>query len=440
MNNNVLMAEKNVLAIAMHSKDAGYEIFNVLNPNDFSIEKHGFIFAALRECFNDVNTKDYIKIETVSEKLKDKNQLAKSGGIDYLAEISGYFYTDEGVEDFINIIVKNSKIKQLEQIIEKVKNLMQKENPVHDTISFAQKEILDISLNESKNEPSKINAVVEDVITKLHELEARGDDVSGVKTGFVKLDNITDGFQKGDLIILAARPSMGKTALALNLAYNAAEQMTEGGVAFFSLEMPKEQLVERILSFNSGINATNLKYAKSLTRKDWLNITDAASEISNLNIYIDDTPSLNVIQLQSKLRKMKRDNDIKICFIDYLQLLSSVDSVGSRGRQLEVAEISRQLKIIARQLGIPIICLSQLSRSVEKREDHKPLMSDLRDSGAIEQDADIIMFLYREAYYDDAKKNDDVQESELIISKHRNGATGSVEVEFTKSIGKFKNI
>ncbi|QGS51393.1 replicative DNA helicase [Spiroplasma tabanidicola] len=431
----LLDSEKAVLAIAMHSPKVNFEILTQLEANDFSIEPHRMIFEAIRDLNQNSQNPTITKI---ADHLQQKKQLEQVGGIEYIGEVSSYFYTDEGFEDYVEIVFKNSIGRQLDRAVNEVKRLREAKSPIDEIFLVAQQKILDIKTEIQKDDAQAIKETVVDVVKKIHDLQNTGSSINGVASGFKDLDNITNGWQKGDFVILAARPSMGKTAFALNLAINAAER--KKGVVFFSLEMPKEQLVQRVLSSVSAVDSSSLRTAQNLTESVWKRITNGAEQIKKLNIVIDDSPGLNVMQIQSKLRKLKRDFEIDICFIDYLQLISSMQS-RMDNRQNEVAAISRHLKKIARELNIPIVCLSQLSRSVEKREEKVPLMSDLRDSGAIEQDADIIMFLYRKAYYEkkeyevfDDSQND---ETDVIISKHRNGATGVIKVNFLRNYGKF---
>ncbi|AUB31088.1 replicative DNA helicase [Spiroplasma floricola] len=435
LNTVLIDSEKAILAIAMHSPKASFDILTQLNSEDFSLEKHQIIFEAINEVSQNSQN---ITITKLAEFLEDKKTLEKIGGVSYLSDVSGYFYTDEGFEDYVEIVFKNSIGRQLDRALIHIKQLRDSKSPIDEVFVIAQQKILNIKTDIKKDDATAVKETIVDVIKKIEALEKNGGLVNGVPSGFSDLDQITNGWQKGDFIILAARPSMGKTAFALNLAVNAAER--QKGVAFFSLEMPKEQLVQRILSSVSGIDSSSLRNAQGLTTEKWTRITAGGEQIKNMNIVIDDTPGINVLQLQSKLRKMKRDFGVEICFIDYLQLISSMTNRFD-SRQNEVAAISRHLKKIARELNMPIVCLSQLSRSVEKREEKTPLMSDLRDSGAIEQDADIIIFLYRDAYYKTKEysvaSDDPTDETDIIISKHRNGATGLVKVNFLRSYGKF---
>ncbi|ARU90912.1 replicative DNA helicase [Spiroplasma clarkii] len=435
--NILLNAEKYVLAVAMHSPKACFEIITQLEQTDFSSDAHSIIFETIQEV-SQTGTK--VSSATVINKLQENKLLAKIGGIEAITDINSFYITDEGFEDHIEVIFKSSMGRQLDRAIGEIKQLRDSRSPVLDVFMAAQQKIMGIRTEIKKDDAVPIKETVVEVIKKIDNLQNSGGSlINGIPSGFTDIDSITNGWQKGDFIILAARPSMGKTAFALNLATNAAKR--NKGVVFFSLEMPKEQLVQRILASESTVDSNLLRIPAGLNQDKWKLITSAGDKIQKMNIVIDDTPGLNVMQIQSKLRKIKRDFEIEVCFIDYLQLISSVNNRFD-SRQNEVAAISRQLKLIARELNIPVICLSQLSRSVEKREEKTPLMSDLRDSGAIEQDADIIMFLYREDYY--AKREEysmqsgsQVEPTDVIISKHRNGATGTVKVQFAKNCGKF---
>ncbi|QHX35579.1 replicative DNA helicase [Spiroplasma sp. TIUS-1] len=435
MNNQEMLerVEADLLAMAMNSETVAYEVISNLNKNDFSTEKHSIIFEAISHL---VSKNIVVSTTQISDYLETEKKLEIIGGRPTIYDITTLFFTDEGYSDLLDVVMRHSKGRQLDKILDSIKNSRNEGGYIDQIIASAQEKILGINMTSKKDEPESVKDILGDVIKHMQELSERSSNkITGVDTGFSELNKITDGFQKSDLVILAARPSMGKTAFALNLAFNASDKMRKekGGVAFFSLEMPKEQLVQRMISSVGGIDGSQIRNARNV---NWANITDASDILREQNIIIDDTASINVLQIQSKLRKMKHENNIKIAFIDYLQLINSINPNPS-GRQQEVSEISRQLKTIARTLEIPIICLSQLSRSVEKREDKTPMMSDLRDSGAIEQDADIIMFLYREGYY--KKEELESTNTDVIIAKHRNGAIGTISLDFIKTFGKFEN-
>ncbi|ATQ35247.1 replicative DNA helicase [Mesoplasma entomophilum] len=436
--NNLYTVEKMVLAIAMHSPNALPDIMTGLVADDFLDSTHKIVFQAI----TDLHTQSKeVTINSVANQIEKKGNLESIGGIQRLQDIALDFFSDEGIENFIEDIFYASSSRKFDAALRRVQNLRREEQmDIETSINEMQKELLKIDLNAQKNDVQSIHVSTESLIKKIQELEKRSETLTGIPTDLFELDEITSGLQEGDLIILAARPSMGKTAFALNLAYNAARH--KNGVAVFSLEMPAEQLTQRIMTMVSKIDSRKLRTGKNISKAEWSNLLASKEIVSQLPIYIDDTPGITVQQIQSKLYKLKRDHDVKFCVVDYLQLISSTNSTADR--QNEISNISRQLKRVARELRIPIVCLSQLSRSVEKREDKRPIMSDLRDSGAIEQDADIIMFLYRDDYYKHKDANeeenkivDQVSSTDLILSKHRNGATGTISILFDKSHGKF---
>lgn len=438
---NLYAIEKNVLAIALNSPNALPDILNGLTANDFLDPSHKFIFQTIVDLNNDSKE---ITINTVTAKLDNKGELEKIGGSLKVQNTALEFFTDEGVENYIETIFFASASRRFDGVLKKIQTAKNKgELDVEDAMNEINKDLLSIDLNHSKNDVKHFKESADSLIEKIKELQTRTEALTGVPTGLFDLDEITSGWQKGDLIILAARPSMGKTAFSLHLAHKAAKE--HQGVAIFSLEMPAEQLTQRLLTMVSHVDSKKLRTGKNISEQEWKTLMFSKETTSKLPIYIDDTPGITVQQIQSKLYKLKRDHDIKFCVIDYLQLIGSNNP--NADRQNEISNISRQLKRISRELEIPIVCLSQLSRSVEKREDKRPIMSDLRDSGAIEQDADLIIFLYREDYYHikDSDQNDqkisvelkDVSPTEIIIAKHRNGATGVIGVSFDKSHGKF---
>jgi replicative DNA helicase len=426
--------EKTILAIALSSKNAVVDIVTKLEAIDFSIRPHVLLFEAIINLVQE-QTKLPISVATLTEKLKEFGTLEEVGGVGYINEVLVYYFNDLMVDQYIDIIFANSLSRRLTRALNEI-NLLKanSSNNVQDLVLKAQEKILSIKTDIDLNDAEELKEIVERVVKNTLALKDNDVELTGVTTGFNEIDNLTSGLQKGDFVILAARPSMGKTALALNLAINAA--MAGKSVGIFSLEMPKEQLAQRILSSSSLIDSKKIRTGQGITPDEQTRLVSMTDILGEYKITIDDTPGLDILQLQSKIRKMKRDSDIEICFIDYLQLLSGTPNKNET-RQNEVSTISRYIKKIAREIGIPIVCLSQLSRSVESREDKKPLMSDLRDSGAIEQDADIIMFLYREEYY--SKKIEDANKAELIFSKHRNGSTGIVKLNFDGEYGRFSD-
>lgn len=435
--------EINILGAMIQSSRSCETALEILKDHDFTIKNNQLIFSTILDLFN---SNIGIDITTISESLVKKNALEKIGGINYLSYLVQNYISDANLKEHINILVERTTKRQLSQALKKINQDLQGDKKITDILSAAEKEIVEVSNERNSEELTPIANSIDDVVEKIEKLQKSNQTLTGVASGINNLDDLTSGFQKGDFIILAARPSMGKTALALNFALNAAETLKNSNqaVLVFSLEMPKDQLITRMISCQGNFDAHKLRNKFKLTHDDWRRISNTAEKLKQKTIIIDDSPGLRILELQTKVRKLVREYDIKLVVIDYLQLLTSSSS--SESRQQEVSNISRSLKILSRELNIPIICLSQLSRLVERREEKRPLMSDLRESGAIEQDADLIMFLYRDDYYkekntelEDAKETQDNHIAEIIISKHRNGPTGKVFTVFIPKWGKFEN-
>ncbi|WP_375317549.1 replicative DNA helicase [Spiroplasma endosymbiont of Virgichneumon dumeticola] len=432
-------AEINVLSAMIQSSPACESALNSLESNDFTISANQTIFKTITNLYRNNSG---IDTTTIAEELVKQNNLDKIGGIQYLSSLVGQYITDANLKEHINILIERTTKRQLESALKNIGKELQGEKSITDILVNAEAQIVQVSSERNNEELLPISAHIDEVVTKIEQLQKSTVNITGVSSGINNLDIVTSGFQKGDLIILAARPSMGKTALALNFALNAANEQEnkDDAVVIFSLEMPKDQLITRMISCQGHFDANRLRNKSKFTSADWNRISATAEQLKQKNIIIDDTPGLRVLELQTKLRKLARENNIKLVVIDYLQLLTGRDS---ESRQQEVSNISRSLKILARELKVPIICLSQLSRLVERREEKRPLMSDLRESGAIEQDADIIMFLYRDDYYKEKNSEESTaQESnvaEILISKHRNGPTGKVVTIFIPKWGKFEN-
>lgn len=426
----ILNTENFVLSAAISNPNTLADITSRLQAEDFLFGTSKLIYQTILEL--NLKQKEISPISII-DFLNAKNMLKDAGGEDNIFNIAAQYWTDEGLESYIDRIHRTSIDRKLNNVIKELEaKRASGELEIEELLKMAQTRLLDIDLESKQFEIESIGMVANKVIDKIKELESKPNSLTGVPSGFLNLDNCTSGWQSSDFIILAARPSVGKTAFSLNLAYNAASQGYP--VAFFSLEMPAEQLTQRLLSRISSIDSWNLRSGKGLDRQKWEYLLLAKDKLNKTPIYIDPTPGITIQQIRSKLYKMKRDHNIKLCVVDYLQLITGSNY---KDRQNEVSEISRQLKQIARETQIPIICLSQLSRRAETREDKRPMMSDLRDSGAIEQDADLVAFLYREDYYNKELSESDKQKTELIIAKHRNGATKTVELRFIKDYGKF---
>lgn len=435
--------EINILGAMIQSSRACETALEILKDQDFTIKNNQLIFNTIVDLFNN---NVGIDMTTISESLVKKNALDKIGGINYLSYLIQNYISDANIKEHINILVERTTKRQLSQALKKINQDLQGDKKITDILSAAEKEIIEVSNERNSQELTPIANSIDDVVEKIEKLQKSNQTLTGVASGINNLDALTSGFQSGDFIILAARPSMGKTALALNFALNAAATLKQSNqaVLVFSLEMPKDQLITRMISCQGNFDAHKLRNKFKLTNDDWRRISTTAEALKQKTIIIDDSPGLRILELQTKVRKLVREYDIKLVIIDYLQLLTSSSS--SESRQQEVSNISRSLKVLARELNIPIICLSQLSRLVERREEKRPLMSDLRESGAIEQDADLIMFLYRDDYYkeknaesEEVKETQDNHIAEIIISKHRNGPTGKVLTVFIPKWGKFEN-
>lgn len=368
------------------------------------------------------------------DKLKDSNLLNSIGGIDYIIQLTDTATTISTLKHYVEIIIDKFKLRQLIEIMtDLTSDAFNNQGEVDDVMDKAEKLILDVTRSRRSSDFREAREVVEKVLEGIKVKSESGTGITGMKTGYKDLDRITSGFQRGDLIILAARPSVGKTAFALNLATNMA-MYNNLPSAIFSLEMPAEQLMSRILTFESEVAGTKLRDGTLKTDKDWNALYEAASRVKEAKIYIDDSPSLRISEIFSKCRKLKAEHNLGVIIIDYLQLMDS--GKNAENRQQAVSEISRAFKGLARELDVPVLALSQLSRGVETRQDKRPMLSDLRESGAIEQDADIVMFLYREDYHN-MEEESDKQDTDVIIAKHRNGSLANITLVFDKTINKF---
>ncbi|MFB5284343.1 MULTISPECIES: replicative DNA helicase [Peribacillus] len=405
----------------------------VLIPEDFYRSAHQKIFNVMLKLNDEGMAVDLI---TVTEELAATKSLEEIGGVTYLSELAGSVPTAANVEYYARIVEEKSLLRRL---IRTATNIAQegysREDEVEDLLGEAEKNIMEVAQRKNSGSFQNIKDVLVRTYDNIEELTNRKGDVTGIPTGFAELDRMTAGFQRNDLIIVAARPSVGKTAFALNIAQNVATK-TDENVAIFSLEMGAEQLVMRMLCAEGNINAQNLRTG-ALTDEDWRKLTMAMGSLSNAGIYIDDTPGVRIGEIRSKCRRLKQENGLGMILIDYLQLIQGNGRSGEN-RQQEVSEISRSLKALARELQVPVIALSQLSRGVEQRQDKRPMMSDIRESGSIEQDADIVAFLYRDDYYDKESENKNI--IEIIIAKQRNGPVGTVSLAFVKEYNKFVNL
>ncbi|MEG0423875.1 MAG: replicative DNA helicase [Erysipelotrichaceae bacterium] len=433
-------AEQSILGAMLIYPSVSKVVFDQnLEEEDFYLDVHRRIFKEMMVLLEAGKPVDVTGLIT---RLSDGNQLNMVGGADYVVKLSDTAVSGANSKYYIEIIKDRSHLRRLIETAEKIAaDGFESGNELDGIMDQAEKEILDVTRSRRATDFKNSKDVVTEVIDEIAELRAADSRITGLKSGFEDLDKKTNGFQKGDLIILAARPAMGKTAFALNLAANCG-QYANGAIAIFSLEMGASQLMKRILSSKSKIESSKLR-SGYVNDKEFNKLCESANEIMSSKLFIDDSASIKMSEVFSKCRKLKSEHDLSLIVIDYLQLISGSGKGGGDNRQQEVSEISRNLKALARELEVPVIALSQLSRSVESRkEDKRPMLSDLRESGAIEQDADIVMFLYREAYYakpEDQKDETKEDRTEIIIAKHRNGATGTVELAFDKSISLFIN-
>ena len=422
-------SEQSILGSILLDKDAIITVAETITPTDFYKDAHRIIYESMM-ALNNKN--EPIDMVTLTDELRKRGYLDDIGGVTYLTSLSTIVPTTSNVKYYAEIVKEKSVLRQLIKASNDIINLGygSGEN-AEDVLDFAEKKIFDISQERTSDDFKPINQVLMDTYDMIESIYSNKSDVTGVTTGFKDLNKKINGLQRTDLILVAARPAMGKTAFALNLVQNAAIK-GNASVAVFSLEMSKEQLAQRMIAAQSNVELKKMKTG-TLNDADWPRIISAMAVMSDAKIFIDDTPGIKINELRSKCRKLKMEQGLDLVMIDYLQLMES-DSK-NESRQQEISKISRSLKILAKELDCPVVALSQLSRAPEQRADHRPVLSDLRESGAIEQDADIVMFLYRDEYYhSDSEKKD---RAEIIIAKNRHGETGSVELVWMGSIQRF---
>lgn len=431
---NNLIVEQEVLANAMQNKTAAVKAIEGLYEADFYNELHRKIFGAIRTLFS---LNKPIDLLTVTETL-ERNEKIDADTITYIANI---YANNEGLSSnqdaYIDILKEKSVLRSLAEFSDEIKALsLEDKSPAKNVLEKAEKELFEISQGGLRNSLTALEDIMSETVqTIMKRVQNRGE-LSGVTTGFTDLNSLLGGFQKSDLVLLAARPSMGKTALAVNLAVNAAKAGKK--VAMFSLEMSKTQIGQRILAAFAQMNLSSL-FKGELEGTDLVNLITASNELSNYNLHIDDTAAISLIELKAKLRRLKMEEGLDLVVIDYLQLMTTGERIENRVQ--EISQISRGLKAIAKELDVPVLALSQLSRALEQRPDKRPKLSDLRESGAIEQDADIVMFLYRDYVYNKETENPNL--AEVIVSKHRNGPIGVVNLiwkdEYTRFFDVSKN-
>ncbi|NBI29206.1 replicative DNA helicase [Chengkuizengella marina] len=425
-------AEQAVLGAILLDSEALIAALEIIKEDDFYKTSHQRIFETIISLGED---QEPIDLVTVTARLQDQQWLEDVGGVSYLSELANAVPTSANIDYYARIIEEKSILRKLIRTATQiVSNGYTSSEDISNLLGEAEQKILEISNRRQNNGFVAIKDVLMDVFEQVEFLYNHKGGISGVPSGFTDLDKMTTGFKPNDLIIVAARPSVGKTAFALNIAQNVGVRAKET-VAIFSLEMSASQLVQRIICAESNVDAGRLRTG-ALEEEDWEKMTMAIGALSEANIFIDDSPGLTVSEIRSKCRKLKQEQGLGIILIDYLQL---IHGRGNRdNRQQEVSEISRNLKALARELEVPVIALSQLSRGVEQRQDKRPMMSDLRESGSIEQDADIVAFLYRDDYYNQESEKKNI--IEIIIAKQRNGPVGTVELVFLKNYNKFVNL
>ena len=431
-------AEQSVLGAMLIDKEAIAKATEILSAEDFYREAHRVIFSAMLEIYNKNESVDMI---TVTDILRRDNKLEDVGGIAYITSLANVVLTAANVKYHAEIVAEKSVLRQLVKVSTEIAAMGYEANDeVGVLLDTAESRILEISNRKKRADFTPISAVLMDSVQNIEKLLNNKGGLTGIPTGFNDLDKLTSGLHPSDFIILAARPSMGKTALALNIVQNVALRAHKrvGGdprsVAFFSLEMSKEQLVNRMLCAEANIDSQRLRIGE-MKEDDWTHLWDACDVMSKAKIYIDDTAGITVMDMRSRARRLKAEHGLDLIVVDYLQLMQGSGKRNTSGdRQQEVSEISRSLKALARELDVPVLALSQLSRGVEARQVKRPMLSDLRESGSLEQDADIVAFLYREDYYNPETEN---KHTELIIAKHRNGPVDTVNLFFHKQFTKF---
>ncbi|EUJ40963.1 replicative DNA helicase [Brochothrix campestris] len=429
-------AEQAIIGAIFIEPNALITAAEVLQPEDFYRQAHQHIFRAMVMMNEQGKALDVV---TVSEMLKSQGLIEDIGGITYLTDLAVSVPTAANIAYYIEIVEEKALLRRLINTATQIATSgFANEESVEALVDDAERRILEVAQRKNVGQFKNITDVLSEAYDNIELLSNREGDITGLPTGFKELDRMTAGFQRNDLIIVAARPSVGKTAFALNIAQNTAIKTNET-VAIFSLEMGASQLINRMLCAEGNIDAQNMRTGK-LNDEEWRKLALAISTLSSTNIFIDDSPGIRVNEIRSKCRRLKQEHGLGMIVIDYLQLIQGSGIGGGENRQQEVSEISRTLKQLARELEVPVIALSQLSRGVEQRQDKRPMMSDIRESGSIEQDADIVAFLYREDYYDREAAEEDNGTIEIIIAKQRNGPVGTVQLAFVKEYNKFVDL
>jgi len=425
-------AEQSVLGAMLMDREAIMAASEIIDSEDFYQHQYGVLFEAMLELYNEGKPADLI---TLQDRLREKDVPPEISSLEFARDLLNAVPTSANIRYYAQIVQEKSMLRKMIKVTEEIANTcyLAKER-VDDIMEDTEKKVFNLLQKRTSGDFVPIKDVVLNALDKIELASKNKGSVTGIPTGFVDLDYKTSGMQPSDLVLIAARPSMGKTAFVLNIAQHMAFK-NDVTVAIFSLEMSKEQLVNRLFSLESKVDSQSIRTG-NLSDDDWAKLIEGAGIIGKSNLIIDDTPGISVTELRSKCRKYKLEHNLGIIIIDYLQLMTGSKKTDSR--QQEISDISRSLKEVARELNVPVIALSQLSRAVEQRPDHRPMLSDLRESGAIEQDADVVMFIYRDDYYnkDSEKKNI----AEIIIAKQRNGPIGTVELVWLPNYTKFANM
>ena len=425
-------AERSVVGCMMMSRDAIMVAAEILTGEDFYLQMMGVVFDAMVELYNEGKPVDFV---TLPEKLKEKDVPPEVSSMEFAKDLFNSVPTSANVKYYANIVNEKAMLSRLIKLNEEIANTCYlSKDSVEDILEDTEKRMFQLLQRRTGGDCVPIRQVVLNALGTIEKASQMKGTVTGVSTGFVDLDYKTSGLQPSDFILVAARPSMGKTAFVLNMAQHMAFRK-EKTVAIFSLEMSKEQLVNRLFSLESKVDSQKIRTG-NLEDEDWAKLIEGAGIIGNSHLIIDDTPGISISELRSKCRKFKLEQGLDIIIIDYLQLMSG-SGRGGDSRQQEISDISRALKGVARELNVPVVALSQLSRAVEKRDDKRPMLSDLRESGAIEQDADVVMFIYRDDYYNKDTENKNM--AEIIIAKQRNGPIGTVNLVWMPEYTRFVN-
>lgn len=427
-------AEQSVIGAMLMDKDAILTASEIVSGQDFYQSAYGVIFDSIVEMFNEGKPVDLV---TLKERLKEKEVPPEIANLEFMRDLLNIMSTSANIRYYAEIVSDKSMMRKLIKLNEEIANTCYAgKEPLPVILETTEKSVFELLQRRGGGEYVPIKQVVLNALERIEKAAKSKGVVTGIPTGFIDLDYKLSGLQPSDLVLVAARPSMGKTAFVLNIAQYVAFKK-EKGVAIFSLEMSKEQLVNRLFALESQVDSQALRTG-NLKDSDWEKLIEGAGIIGKSNMIIDDTPGISVSELRSKCRKYKLEHDIQLIIIDYLQLMSGSAGGRSESRQQEISEISRSLKALARELNVPVVALSQLSRAVEARPDKRPMLSDLRESGAIEQDADVVMFIYRDEYYN--KDSEKKRQAEIIIAKQRNGPIGTVDLAWLADYTKFANL